>query len=305
MLNIRIYCVHAGLAVRGRAALVLCLSFVWWAFGLQLAAASPPYDTFVQKVAALEAEHGGRLGVALLRTKDNTLYTYRGDERFPLCSTFKVVAVADLLRRSQGNPALLEKRIPVEGVEIQPFSFAIRKYLQSGITLRQIGIICLTVSDNTAANMLLEQLGGPEGVTAFARSIGDTAFRVDRWELEMNESAPGDERDTTTPTAMVQTLHNLLLGDALAPPQRDTLKRWMVDCLTGRERFPAGTPRSWTIAQKTGTGGYGTTNALGILWPPVGTPLVLVVFYTQDDVEADPNPAIIAAVARLATRPEE
>lgn len=288
----------------GARVLRLCLcAFLVWAGSSGLAAASPPDDTFIQKVRELEEQHGGRLGVAMLRTKDGTLYTYRGDESFPLASTFKVLAVADLLRRSQDNPALLQQRLSLEGVEILPFSYAIRKYLKTGISLGQTAQICLLVSDNTAANLLLRELGGPEAVTAFARSIGDTAFRVDRWEMEMNESAPGDMRDTTSPAAMVHSLNTLLLGDALAPAQRDTLKKWMVDCLTGADRLPAGTPKSWTIAQKTGTGGYGTTNAVGILWPPVGSPLVLAVFYTQDDFEADSNTEIIAAVARLATQP--
>lgn len=293
----------AGLGAR---TLQLCLCAVLlWAGSPNSASASPPYDTFIQKVGELEAQHGGRLGVAMLRTKDGTLYTYRGDERFPLASTFKVLAVGDLLRRSQDDPSLLQKRLSLEGVEIQPFSFAIRKYLKTGISLGQTAQICLLVSDNTAANLLLRELGGPEAVTAFARSIGDPAFRVDRWEMEMNESAPGDVRDTTTPAAMVHSLNTLVLGDALAPAQRATLKKWMVDCLTGAERLPAGTPRSWTIAQKTGTGGYGTTNAVGILWPPVGSPLVLAVFYTQDDPDADSNTDIIAAVARLATQPSK
>lgn len=267
------------------------------------AVASPPYDTFVQKLAALEQEHGGRLGVAMLRTKDNTWYTYRGDERFALCSVFKVVAVAQVLQQAAVQPDVLQKRISVSAADIQPYSFAIRKYLDTGISLGQIAQICLLVSDNTAANLLLRELGGPQGVTAYARTLGDTEFRIDRWEMEMNDAVPGDERDTTTPLAMAQTLHKLVLGDALPAPQRATLRQWMIDCLTGGSRLPAGTPKSWTIAQKTGTGDYGATNAVGVLWPPVGTPLVLAVFYTRDTIDAETNNDIIAAVAKLATQP--
>lgn len=272
------------------------------------APADTTYDTFVARVAQLEAAVGGRLGVAMLRTRDGTWYSHRGDERFPLCSVFKVVAVAQLLKRSESEPDLLATRLPVTEEEIMPFSYVIRHYLKKGITLGEVGRACLLVSDNTAANILLRELGGPAAVTAFARTLGDTAFRIDRWEMDMNDSTPGDERDTTTPLAMARTLQTLVLGDALAPQQRDALKKGMVDSLTGERRLRAGAPRSWTVAQKTGTGDYGTTNAVGVLWPPVGWPLVLVVFYTKDGPdavrEAAPNSELLAAVARLATQPQ-
>ena len=284
------------------SALLCCLVLLLFA---RPAAASAPYDSFVDKVAEIEAHYGGRLGVAMLRTRDNTWYTYRGDERFPMCSVFKIMAVAALLKRSEVDPSIMQVRLAVDESTILPYSYAIRKYLKTGITLREIGEICLSVSDNTAANMLLGELGGPEAVTAFARAIGDTDYRLDRRELAMNDAVPGDERDTTTPVAMVRTLHDLVLGDVLAPPQRDQLKKWMTNCLTGERRFRAGTPRSWTLAHKTGTGDYGATNNVGIFWPPVGTPLVLAVFYTrEDDLEAEPSSDLLAEVARLATQPQ-
>lgn len=278
--------------------------FLAWLCLLPLqAAASTLYDSFPEKVAALERRHGGRLGVALYRTRDDTWYTHRGDERFPMCSVFKVVAVADLLKRSENAPDFLQTRRQVDPDALMPYSKVIKKYLKTGITLREIGEACLVYSDNSAANMLLHELGGPEGVTAFARSIGDTTFRLDRWEMEMNDAAPGDDRDTTTPMAMGHTLRDIVLGNALAPPQREQLVAWMRRCATGNSRLLAGTPRSWRLAHKTGTGDYGTTNAIGVLWPPGGSPLVLVVFYTQDDFDANPNSSLIAEVAKLATQP--
>ena len=270
------------------------------------ASASPPYDSFPRKLAELEARHGGRLGVALLRTRDNTWYTHRGDERFPMCSVFKVMAVANLLQRSEREPALLQTRLTVEAKAILPYSFAIRKYLNSGISLREAGEVCLSVSDNTAAHLLLGALGGPEMVTAFARSIGDADYRLDRAELSINDAVPGDLRDTTTPVAMARSLYQILLGNVLAPPQRAQMSKWMRNCLTGDRRFLAGTPKSWTVAHKTGTGDYGATNHVGVFWPPSGPPLVLVAFYTrEDDQEAEASSALLAEVARLATRPED
>lgn len=289
-----------------RSGFTIALSALFWCLCLAASAtASPPYDNFPAEVAKLEVHYGGRLGVALFRTKDGTMYTYRGAERFPMCSTFKVVAVADLLKRSQSDPELMQQRISISDDMIMPFSSAIGKYREQGITLGEIAEECLVVSDNTAANLLLEALGGPEAVTDFARSLGDTEFRLDRWEMEMNDADPGDLRDTTTPLAMAQTLHKLIFGDVLAETQRNFLKKGMRNCMTGFARLRAGAPKAWTVIDKTGTGYYGTTNAIGVLWPPVGTPLVLVVFYTQEDRDADANNEIIAAVARLATNPEQ
>lgn len=202
-----------------RAFIWLVGTLVLFFFASGSATASPSYDNFVEKVAALEQQYGGRLGVAMYRTKDDTWYSYRGDERFPLCSVFKVVAVADLLKRSESDPALLQQRLPVDEKAILPFSFAIKKYLKTGISLKEIAEACLVVSDNTAANMLLRALGGPTAVTAFARSLGHTDFRVDRWEMEMNDSVPGDARDTTSPLAMTEILHKIVLGNVLAPPR--------------------------------------------------------------------------------------
>jgi beta-lactamase class A len=150
-----------------------------------------------------------------------------------------------------------------------------------------------------------KQMGGPAGLTAYARALGDDVFRLDRWETELNSAIPGDPRDTTSAVAMMRTLQKLTLGDGLPPPQRKILIDWMLGSTTGDTRIRAAVPSGWKVADKTGSGSYGTTNAIGVAWPPGGAPIVIAVFFTQpgkdadtrSDVVADATRAIVAALA--------
>ncbi|MDN8127273.1 class A beta-lactamase, partial [Burkholderia multivorans] len=155
-------------------------------------------------------------------------------------------------------------------------------------------------SDNTAANELMKLIGGPAAVTAYARSIGDDTFRLDRWETELNTALPGDLRDTTTPAAMAASLRVLVLGDALPAAQRAQLIEWLRGNKVGDKRIRAGVPTGWRVGDKTGTGDYGTTNDAGVLWPPSRAPIVLAVYYTQTRADAKAKDDVIATATRIA-----
>jgi Beta-lactamase class A len=221
---------------------------------------------------------------------------HRGGERFPLCSTFKVLAVAAVLR---DHAALLDHRIRFTRADIRPWSPVTEKFLHSGLTVAELCKAALQHSDNTAGNLILAQLGGPAALTAFARSLGDTAFRLDRWEVELNAATPGDNRDTTTPAAMCATLNGLVCDDLLPANAALQLRTWMLGCATGATRFPAGAPQGWRVAHKTGGGNNGTANDVGVLLPlGAGTPLVVAAYLTGSVLPAVENDAILAAVAR-------
>jgi beta-lactamase class A len=166
------------------------------------------------------------------------------------------------------------------------------------MTLAEICAAALDYSDNTAANLLLKELGGPEAVTAFARAIGDPVTRLDRNEPTLNEAAQGDPRDTTTPAAMLANLRTLLLGKKLTPASRDRLTRWMIANKTGDARLRAGFPPDWRIGDKTGSGDHGTANDIAIAWPPRRKPIILAVYLTESTVSPDRQNAAIAEIAR-------
>jgi beta-lactamase class A len=168
------------------------------------------------------------------------------------------------------------------------------------MTVAELCKAAVQLSDNSAGNFLIKALGGPQAVTAYARSIGDTEFRLDRWETELNTAIPGDPRDTTTPAAMMRSVQRLVLDDALGAPQRKLLADWMVGTLTGNERIRAGSPAGATVADKTGTGSYGVTNDIGVVWPQGKKPLVVVVYYTGAYQDSKPRSDVIAAATKIA-----
>ncbi|MDE7065908.1 MAG: class A beta-lactamase, partial [Desulfovibrionaceae bacterium] len=184
-------------------------------------------------MAALEAASGGRLGAAVIDMADGKSFSYRGEERFPLCSTFKVVAVGAVLQRTATEHGLLRRRIRFARQDMVPWSPVTSHHIADGMTVEELCAAALQQSDNTAANLLLDLLGGPRSLTAFARSLGDDAFRLDRCEPELNASEPGDPRDTTTPEAMAATLRSLVFGPALEPAQSAVLWYWLRGKTTG------------------------------------------------------------------------
>ncbi|EDT01677.1 PEN family class A beta-lactamase, Bcc-type [Burkholderia ambifaria] len=250
--------------------------------------------------AALEHAAGGRLGVCAIDTASGRRAQHRADERFPFCSTFKAMLGAAVLARSVEQPGLLQQRVTYGPSDLVNYSPVSGKHVGTGMTVAELCEAAIQYSDNSAANLAMKLIGGPSAVTAYARSIGDDAFRLDRWETELNTALPGDPRDTTTPAAMAASMRVLTLGDALPPAQRAQLVAWLRGNKVGDKRIRAGVPVGSQVADKTGTGDYGTTNDAGVIWLPSRAPIVLAVYYTQARADAKAKDDVIAAAARIA-----
>ena len=248
--------------------------------------------------ARIETGIGARLGVAAFDTRDGSMTGHRADERFPMCSTFKALAAAAVLSRVDAGKEQLDRRIRYEAKHLVTYSPVTEKNVESGMTLAEICEAAVTLSDNTAGNLQLAAIGGPDGFTAYLRTLGDTVTRLDRIETALNEATPGDPRDTTTPAAMTENLRKLVLGDALSAKSRAQLKAWLVANKTGDTRLRAGVPAGWIVGDKTGAGGRGTNNDVGILWPPGRAPLVVSVYLTECEASMESRNAAIAAVAK-------
>ncbi len=272
--------------------------------GIAAAPAAPgparPEAAAEAALAALESRSGGRLGVFAIDTASGARIGHRAGERFPLCSTFKAILAAAVLHRSQREPGFLEQRIRFGREDLVTYSPIAKKHLQDGLTVAEMAAAAVQYSDNTAANQLMARLGGPAGLTAFARSIGNRTFRLDRWETGLNSAIPGDPRDTDTPAGMGTSLQALALGNALGPPQRRRLQDWLIGNTTGDRRVRAGVPPGWRVGDKTGTcGAYGTANDVAVLWPPDRGPIVLAIFHTHSDPAARAKDGVIAAAAGI------
>ncbi|MGK5065389.1 class A beta-lactamase [Janthinobacterium sp. LB3P112] len=253
------------------------------------------------QLAALEQAAGGRLGVAAWRQGSELRVAYRADERFPLASTFKAMLAGAVLARSVSQPGLLEQHVRYEKKELVTYSPITEKHLADGMSVADLCAATLQYSDNSAANFLMTLLGGPQAVTAFARSIGNTVFQLERWETELNSAIPGEVRDTASPASMAHSLQQLLLGNSLPAPQRQQLDAWMRGNTTGDKRIRAGVPAGWQVADKTGSGAYGSVNDIGVAYPASGAPLVIAVYYTREQKKAETNQDIITAATRIVT----
>jgi beta-lactamase class A len=252
---------------------------------------------FETRMMAIEQASGGRLGVAILDTAAREQVGHRAHERFPMCSTFKVLAVGAVLARIDQVKEQLDRIVRFTKKEIVPYSPATEKRIGiEGMTIRELCAAAMTLSDNTAANLLLASIGGPSAVTAFARTLGDDITRLDRIEPDLNEAFPGDPRDTSTPIAMLSNLRALTVGNALSAASRDQLTDWLLQNQTGDKRLRAGLPVEWKVGDKTGSGERGTTNDLAIVWPPQHDPVFVSVYLTGATGDGDQRNSTIAAV---------
>jgi beta-lactamase class A len=251
------------------------------------------------RLAAIEARVGGRLGVAALDVATGARLARRADERFPMCSTFKAMAVASVLSRVDAGRERLDRFIPYGKADLLPHSPVTERHLaEGGMTLGDICAAGVEFSDNGAANLILAAIGGPSQWTRFARSLGDTASRLDRNELSLNTAIPGDPRDTTKPAAMAADLRAVMLGDALSPASRRRLIDWMVACQTGLARLRAGLPADWRVADKTGTGDHGSVNDIAVAWTPAG-PIIVTCYLTETTADTATCEAAIAEIGRV------
>ncbi|HEY3661732.1 MAG TPA: class A beta-lactamase [Chthoniobacterales bacterium] len=222
----------------------------------------------------------------------------RPDERFPMCSTFKLLAAAAVLDRVDKKQEQLTRVIPYMKADLLEYAPITRQHVgEGGMTVGALCAAALEYSDNTAANLLLKTIGGPESYTRYARSLGDKETRLDRQEPDLNSALAGDKRDTTTPAAMTADLQSLLIGKALSQESREQLNTWLAANTTGNEMFRAGLPRDWKVGDKTGRGSNGATNDIAILRPPGQAPILLAVYYVGS---AAPRKELLDAIAQVA-----
>ena len=267
----------------------------------RLTRAAPARAGSAPRLAALDEKHGGRLGVSILDTASGRRSGHRGGERFLMCSTFKLLAVAAVLARVDAGREQLDRRIVFDRRALLAYAPVTSLRLGApGMSVAELCGAAITVSDNTAANLLLASMGGPAAVTAFVRGLGDAVTRLDRIEPELNVGGPGDLRDTTTPDAMLATMQTLLLGTALSTPSRDRLVGWLRACSTGTDQLRAGLPAGWSAGDKTGSGSHGETNDVAIVWPPRRRPLLVTAYYAGSPAAVAERHAVLAEVGRIA-----
>ncbi|WP_411699194.1 class A beta-lactamase [Conyzicola sp.] len=251
-----------------------------------------PYDA---DFAALEQTFGSRLGVYAIDTGTGREIAYRADERFAYASTFKALAAAAVLQ--QNDLADLDRVVSFTAADLITYSPVTEKNVETGMSLGAIAEAAVRYSDNTAGNLLLDELGGPAGFGTALAAVGDQVTQPVRWEAGLNDAVPGDPRDTTSPRAFATDLREFALGDALTDEKQTVLVDWMTGNATGSALIRAGVPADWAVADKSGSGGYGVRNNIAIVWPPDSAPIVVAILSTRDSPDATRDDALIAQAA--------
>ncbi len=257
------------------------------ALGLSMATAAfaeTPVDALRGTVARIEEQLGARVGLSLLDTGSGWSWAHREDELFLMNSTVKVPVCAAILARSDAGTLSLSDSLPVREADLVPYAPVTETRVGGTMTLDELCLAAIDKSDNVAANILMEHLGGPEAVTQFFRSVGDPTSRLDRLEPELNSFAPGDERDTTSPAAMSETLRALLLGDMLSPQARGQLAEWMRHGGVTGALLRAEAEDDWLILDKSGSGGH-TRNLVAVIQPEGEAPWIATMFISDTDAE--------------------
>jgi beta-lactamase class A len=264
-----------------------------------LLAANAQIDV-ASRIAAIEARVGGRIGVTALDTGSGKRLEYRAEERFPMCSTFKFLAAAAVLKSVDEKKDKLGRFVSYDATQILEYAPVTKAHVKDGgMTLGALCAAAIEQSDNTAGNLLLDAIGGPSGLTNFARNLGDSMTRLDRKEPELNSAIPGDERDTTTPAAMLTSMHQLLVGNALSASSRQQLEAWLQRNETGTAMIRAGLPKNWIVGDKTGRGANGATNDIAIVRPPDRAPILLAIYCIGSQASATDRTAAVAAMAKI------
>jgi len=269
--------------------------------GRPAGAAAHPSQPEAFDLSGLEARDGARLGFVAHDLASGRLLSWRGDERFVYCSTFKMFLAAATFVRVQAGDERLDRQVPITRADMVNHAPVTEPAIGTSLSVQALMQGTVEVSDNPAANLLLNAMGGLEPMRAFYRSIGDSDTRVDRFEPEMN--GLDGEKDTIRPLQSAANLKRLLVdaGTPLTTEHKAMLLGWMSDTPTGPNRIKAGLPAGWVVAHKTGTGGYGPTNDIGVLFPPTGEPVIVAAYNHATRSSSDAaNEAVIADATRMA-----
>ncbi|KUJ65628.1 class A beta-lactamase [Streptomyces albus subsp. albus] len=300
---------RARRAVLGGLAMLAALPLAACGHGSTQASPAPPAATrrpepavkrFAGDFKALERKYGARLGVYAIDTGTGREVAHNDNERFAYASTFKAFAAAAVLRRYSLSG--MGKVIKYSKGDLVDHSPVTEKHVETGMTLRELGDAAVRYSDNTAANLLFDALGGPKGLAAALEEVGDTDTRVERREPELNQWSPGTTRDTTTPRAWAGDLRAFVLGDALGKDERAQITEWLRTNTTGDELIRAGIPKGWVVGDKTGGGGvYGVRNDIAVVWPPHAAPIVMAIMSHRGTEDAGYDDKLIAEAASVVT----
>ncbi len=249
-------------------------------------------------VSSWEERLNARIGVLVRETNSDWSISHRETERFPMSSTFKSLLCGAVLSRVDANKEDLSNKVTFAKKDLVSYSPVTKDHVKHGMNVGALCEATITISDNTAANLLLKRIDGPKGLTGFLRKMGDATTRLDRWETELNEGKPGDARDTTSPVAILQSLEKLVYGNVLKQQSAAQLRQWMIDDKVADALIRTHLPSGWTIGDKTGAGGNGSRGIIAFIERPDGKRYLTAIYMTENKADFPTRNKVVSDIGR-------
>lgn len=256
-------------------------------------------STTTEAISAIEKRIDGRIGVAVLNASDDQIWHYKGNQKFPLLSTFKTLACSKMLKMVEDDQLNINNETVVETNSLVVWSPVTKDLVGKAITLGKACEATMLTSDNTAANIVLAHIGGPSAITNFMRSVGDMDTRLDRIEPDLNEATQGDVRDTTTPRAMVNSLRQIIFGGTISQKASDQLTTWMQKNTISDALLRSVLPEGWYIGDRTGAGENGSRAITAIIWSESHSPMIVAIYITETELTLSERNHVIAEVGAV------
>lgn len=304
-------------------------------FALEAPASATAPAAVRAEIANISKSIDGVVGVAAWRLDGRgARVLVNADQQYPMASTFKVPIAGTVLSQVDSGRLKLDQLVPVDPNMVVDSEGLAETFHHPGVSVSVENLLelMLTVSDNTATNMLEKLVGGPAVVTQWVRSQGIAGLRVDRdtagmirdfYGLPPGPSFPAsleaglksnpnleekgdkpdaafdnDPRDTSSPTAMAELLERIYTGKALSPSSTNLLREIQERNTTGKARIRARLPQGTTVAEKTGTIG-GTVNNVGVISLPNNAgKLIVAVFIKKSSKPVEDRERVIADISR-------
>ncbi|MEB6696387.1 BlaZ-like penicillin-hydrolyzing class A beta-lactamase [Mammaliicoccus sciuri] len=256
-------------------------------------------DATTQDLKKVEDKYDANIGVYALNTATDEEITFNEDKRFAYASTFKAVSSAMLLEKTPHNE--LNKKVHVSKEDIVPYSPVLEKFINKDITIKKLIEATMLYSDNTANNMIIEELGGYKEVNKRLKSLDDKTTKPSRMEPELNNYDPKNNRDTSTPQAFGKTLNKLINDGRLSKDNKAFLIDLMINNKSGDTLIKKGAPKNFKIADKSGQAiTYASRNDVALVYPKgESKPIVLVIFTNKEGKTDKPNDKVVSETAKV------
>lgn len=259
---------------------------------LSAVASSNLQDIVKQQEQQIKAD----IGVALLAEDGKILFNYQGERSFPLNSTHKAFTCAMILEQVDQHQLVLSQKIlisPEERVNYSPIT-----QHKTELDLATLCSASVSYSDNTAANLIIKQLGGPQAISDNIKERGFRYTHLNRLEPNLNKDNLTKRLDLTTPIEAAQLLRQFVLGDWLSLHSKRQLTQWLLDDQVADELLRATLPKDWKIGDKTGAGSNGSRSIISVFWSPSGKTYVLAIYLTNTQATISQRNKAIAEIGR-------